>query len=206
MINTAFIVHVFCEKKDDVEITISKIKNFYPNSPVFIIYDGVQRHFHLGTIEKEMCRVKIPGNFGEFTHRYLNVFLDETNCDYVIKIDPDTKVWKKILNLPDPTLPITFCRMSSDGIPHGGAIGYTRPMAKLLVNSGCFIDSQLLKIHQNHAQQDSMYKEIIGLKKLHVQVRRDFGWIGKENDSTVFSHSGHFGEYSPDLNVPYNKL
>lgn len=202
MKNVAFALHVFDEPISEVEVNIHALKEFYKNSVVLVIYDGVPRQNHIGVIEVEVDRLKLPGKFGAFTHRYLSMFLNDTDCDYVIKIDPDTRIHRTVSDLPNPKNSTIFCRMATDEVPHGGAIGYTRPMADLLVRNEWFLDGKMLIRHRLHPFQDHMMRDIISQKGLHVQVRRDFGWVGKETDTTVFSHTGFFGPYVDDKNVP----
>lgn len=200
----AFVMHVFDERADEVAINVAALKTFYPGAYIFLIYDGVSCQGHSDVIECEFDRVKIPGKFGTFTHRYLKLCLDKTDCDYIIKIDPDTRIWNTVSYLPDPTLQTIFCRMTYNYIPHGGALGYTRPMAKLLVDSGWLINERLLCRHADHPHQDPIHKELIWAKQLHVQVRHDFGWIGYETENTVFSHTGFRGKYVDDQHVRKN--
>jgi hypothetical protein len=146
-------------------------------------------------------RLKIAGNLGRWTDRYLKIFLD-TDCSHLIKIDPDTNVLRPVRDLPDPNQPTIFCRMGIDRVPHGGALGFTRPMAKLILENGWMTDHVLLRYHHHYAYQDQMLRTIVWSKKLKIQVRQDFGWIGHETDNTTFSHHGTYGPHLSDRFLP----
>jgi len=201
----AFVINVFDETPDQVEYLIQSIKKFYVGSPIFVLYDGVKQHCHSGVTEIASNQLKLPGKFGSWTHRYLETYLEKTNLPYLIKLDPDTNVLGKIKNLPNSEKATIFCRMTTDYVPHGGSIGYTRPIVQEIIKNKWLLDENKLIYHKNSQWQDHMMKQLIIQERIHVQVRRDFGWTGFETKDTVFSHDGtslgRFGPYVMDQNV-----
>jgi hypothetical protein len=195
-----FVMHVHNDDDQLVTSNVNRINSLYPESSMVLIYDGVPVRGHV-CVEIAGDRLKIAGKLGQWTERYLKTFLD-TDKPYLIKIDPDTKVHRPIVNLPDPSVECIFCRMGVDRVPHGGALGFTRPMAERLLSSGWLHDPTVLRYHIHHAYQDQMLRTIVWSKKLSVSVRRDFGWVGHETEDTTFSHYGNYEPYLPDQFLP----
>lgn len=193
-------MHVYQDGVDLVARNVSQIRKLYPAAELTLIYDGIStRGYDCNEIAGD--RLKVAGKLGHWTERYLKIFL-ATNKPYVIKIDPDTNILRTVQNLPDPTKPTIFCRMGLDRVPHGGALGFTRPMAESILSNGWMTDIVLLRGHERHAYQDQMLRTVVWKKKLKVQVRRDFGWAGHETDEMTFSHHGTYEPYLPDRFLP----
>ena len=195
-----FVMHVHNDDDQLVTSNVNRINSLYPESSVVLIYDGVPVRGHDCT-EIAGDRLKVAGKLGRWTERYLNIFL-ESSTTHLIKIDPDTKVHRPIENLPDPSTECIFCRMAIDQVPHGGALGFTRPMANRLLSERWLTDGFLLRYHQHYAYQDQMLRTVVWNKRLKVQNRRDFGWVGKETPTTTFSHPGTYVPYLPDHLLP----
>ena len=193
-------MHVHSDDDSYVERNIAQLRLLYPTDKLVLIYDGVPPRGHDCT-EIAGDRLKVAGELGRWTERYLKIFLD-TECSHLIKVDPDTNILRPAANLPDPTKPTIFCRMGLDRVPHGGALGFNRPMAETLMSSGWLTNGALLRYHHHHAYQDQMLRTIVWSKKLPIQVRRDFGWIGHETETTTFSHHGTYEPYLPDKFLP----
>lgn len=197
---TLFVMHVHSDDDSCVERNVAQLRLLYPTDKLVLIYDGVPPRGHDCT-EIAGDRLKVAGELGRWTERYLKIFLD-TECSHLIKVDPDTNILRSAANLPDPAQPTIFCRMGLDRVPHGGALGFTRPMAETLISSGWLTDEVLLRYHKHHAYQDQMLRTIVWSKKLSIQVRRDFGWAGHETENTTFSHHGIYEPYLPDKFLP----
>ena len=197
---TLFVMHVHSDDDSCVERNVAQLRLLYPTDKLVLIYDGVSARGHDCT-EIAGDRLKVAGELGRWTERYLKLFLD-TDCSYLIKVDPDTNILRPARNFPDPASSTIFCRMGIDRVPHGGALGFTRPMAETLISSGWLTDEVLLRYHKHHAYQDQMLRTIVWSKKLSIQVRRDFGWVGHETDDTTFSHHGTYEPYLSDKFLP----
>lgn len=195
-----FVMHVHSDDDQLVTSNVSRINSLYTESSMVLIYDGVSARGHDCT-EIAGDRLKVAGELGRWTERYLKIFLD-TECSHLIKVDPDTNILRSAANLPDPAQPTIFCRMGLDRVPHGGALGFTRPMAETLITSGWLTDEALLRYHKHHAYQDQMLRTIVWSKKLAVNVRRDFGWVGHETETTTFSHHGRYEPYLSNRFLP----
>lgn len=187
MNNVLFIMHVFDEKREQVANNIDRLRTFYPNSPVTIIYDGVPSQNHVGVTEIVGDRVKVNGRSGTFTARYLKVFLDNPDVQFCIKIDPDTEVVQRLTDpLPSPDQVVMFCRVERHGQPHGGAVGFTRPMATLLLDRGWL--TQPFGCLGEIALQDPILKRLIQIHNLTCLHRPDFGYTDTTKPTDVFRH------------------
>ncbi len=80
---------------------------------------------------------------GLWTQRYLNIFLKHTNATHLLKVDPDTCVWRSF-SLPPGDYDI-FGNMSNRyKYPYikGGCIGFTRSAAKKIIDSEFLLDKE----------------------------------------------------------------
>lgn len=187
MKNVLFIMHVFDESRGQVANNINRLRMFYPNSPIMIIYDGVPSQNHIGVTEILGDRVKIEGKSGTFTDRYLKAFLN-TDAQFCIKIDPDTEIVQRLIEpLPDKLDPIIFCRVEKFGLPHGGALGVNRSMAKLLTDMHWL--TLPFRCDGDIAMQDPILKRLIQIHKLTCLHRPDFGYSDDPKPTDVFRHS-----------------
>jgi hypothetical protein len=116
------------------------------------------------------------------------VFLDNPVVQFCIKIDPDTEIVQRLVEpLPDANSAVLFCRVEKHGQPHGGAVGFTRPMATLLTESGWL--TKPFQCVGEIALQDPILKRLIQIYKLTCLHRSDFGYLGNPKPTDVFRHS-----------------
>lgn len=133
MARPAFVLHVYHDQAL-AERLVKQIRIFYPEAPLLIIGDGVEVSRELGqqgTVFNGLRLKHKPS--GAWTARYLRKGLDETNADVIVKIDPDTCLWRQF-TLPDadwfgtPSNSRKFLR--------GGAVGISRAAAERVLHSG----------------------------------------------------------------------
>lgn len=187
MQNVIFVMHVYDESVESVKHTVEQVRRFYPSSRITLIYDGVIPYSIFNVVEIYGERLKIDGKNGLFTKRYLDYFLTVQDASYCIKIDPDTEIVRRIeIPLPDSHKEVVFCRVDPNGIPHGGAIGFTKTMAKKLSNSGWLEEPHVgfTKV----VQQDPILKKIIQFHGIVCIHRSDFGYTEFPRSSDVFRH------------------
>lgn len=130
--NIAFVTHVYRDHRLARRL-VKQIETFYPAAPILVIGDGVPPIG--GTGEQvtglSLERLKAVGN-GAWTARYLQLALDLTKADVIIKLDPDTCLWRTF-TLPDADW---FGTPSQDGtFLRGGAMGISRSATRRLLNS-----------------------------------------------------------------------
>lgn len=111
-----------------------------------IIADGVSLDENLkkNTIWFECSRAKGEGQKGLWTHRYLEYFLKYTDASIVLRVDPDTCVWRNF------ALPVGDYDIFGTIEPRkyrypyvlGGCIGFTRECAQKIVDSKLLLDSK----------------------------------------------------------------
>lgn len=190
MKNVLFVMHVRDENVDLVSSNATKLQSLYPLSHVTIVYDGVSPYGISGAEEIAGEHLKIAGNLGQFTARYLDIFLKNEAAEYCIRIDPDTEIIQRMTEpLPNPMDCVMFSRLGpNDLILSGAGQGFTRPMAKLLILSGWLTDASKLAPHLFDTNQDPILKRI-GLDNGLVYVHRDdFGFSSDPKPTDSFRH------------------
>ena len=123
----------------------------------------------------------------EWTHRYLTLFLRESNKKYLIKLDPDTTIIGAIETpLPSDESAI-FCRVLKLALhPYnficGGALGFTRKMAAKIVSSTFMVNSRWKNILRCGNYHDTMLSIVANDNNLLIINRDDFlGGDKREN-------------------------
>lgn len=124
---------------------IANIKYHYPNEKIVSISDGTHDSTYeafceqVGVDYRIGQRLKTPGYRGAWTERFLHL-LEETNDEYVVKIDPDTVVSARV-EWPDAEVFSSF-RYYPNGrrILAGPLIGFSRLAAKHIIESGFMLD------------------------------------------------------------------
>lgn len=110
------------------------LRYFYPETPILFIGDGVPSDPKLDkyVLTYEGVRLKhIP--CGAWTERYLMAALAFSKSEYIIKLDPDTCIWRPFV-VPKADW---FGTVSNDRqFIRGGACGFSRRAAEWLVRSG----------------------------------------------------------------------
>ncbi len=129
----AFVVNVYQHDQALALRLTEQIRSFYPAAPLLIVGDGVTigRELAQQGTPVEMLRVKhLPS--GLWTARYLALALGQTNADVIIKMDPDTCLWRE-LEIPDADW---FGTPSRDGqFLRGGAVGMKRGVIQSVLQS-----------------------------------------------------------------------
>lgn len=140
--NPAFVVNTY-ESYDELEECLSSFREVYKDNKIVIIVDGDEVNYNKLVEEYKTDilrgrRWKIKYYGGMWTERYLEYMITKyKENDWYIKIDPDTVVNRKIeAGVPDnyqifSTVPE---RPRNVGL-YGGVIGYSREVAKKIVES-----------------------------------------------------------------------
>lgn len=140
----AFIVNVYKESPEQVEAAVKSIRAFYTESTILCIFDGVipsinhirllswwgvQFHMGLGLKRGLLHGAAIWARFFSFGLSF--------NPDYLIKVDPDTRVLRRLHAWPVPdTMSVTGTVMSAgSGAQHiqGGFQIFTYSAADFLL-------------------------------------------------------------------------
>jgi hypothetical protein len=177
---------------------ITKVNDVYPGSDVFLIEDGVEQKTFTGCRQfKETDHLKVPMCGGAWTHRYLQKYLKLSEADYLIKLDPDTKVLNPVQDLPEKMAIFAAVseRKAPNGtvhrVPHGGALGFTRNVAEWLVSSNAFLDQRFMSNIRYRSQQDIMLRDLAAWRELPLIDRPDFacGPTRKKTKTSTFYHA-----------------
>lgn len=140
-IASAFFIGVYQDQSEARE-NILILKALYPESPILSIADGVENSSYqtfcsdLKVIYQQGLRLKLMNKGGLWTERFLKLYLEQTNSDYLIKIDPDTGIHRSLRYLPECDLFGSVINDQDRSHIQGGAIGFSRSAARKIVNSG----------------------------------------------------------------------
>ena len=138
-----------------------QLRKFYPNSEIVIICDGEANLYSINNIRDYHDRmfpdsppfVLIKGdrlkNVGpEFTQRNFKCVLNNTTSDLVIKLDPDSYMWRSFSYIPEgdwigyvKLLAIPYLSRRFDFIS-GGCFGMKRNVIKEIYNSELLLSDE----------------------------------------------------------------
>ncbi len=192
-----FIVNVYDEDTAQIEGLVTSLRNEYPLADIIVAIDTMERKLSfLDTSIKvrNFPHIKTPEFGGEWTHRYLTLFLRESNKKYLIKLDPDTTIIGAIETpLPSDESAI-FCRVLKLALhPYnficGGALGFTRKMAAKIVSSTFMVNSRWKNNLRCGNYHDTMLSIVANDNNLLIINRDDFlGGDKRENVKGAFYH------------------
>jgi hypothetical protein len=96
---------------------------------------------HYEVAERRKCSIEYGG---EWIERFIKKCLELSNFDILIKIDPDTKLFRKFKYIPPEQYfgSIRFKRNSLEQYVQGGCKGLTRKACVEILNSGFLRDEQ----------------------------------------------------------------
>ena len=133
------------------DICLTNLRKHYSTSRVILVSDGDPNKSWESLAEKYRCeytegeRLYLMENGGKMLQRGLGLFLNKPT-DYLIKIDTDTVVRRKLKLFPDKNFPLLFGSViTSNGhnTIQGGCVGHTLAAAKLLYESNVLCDDSL---------------------------------------------------------------
>lgn len=120
---------------------IHQIKKHHPEATAIAIGDGTHNpHFasvcqQLGAIYKSDRRLKLPQYGGLWSLRLFELFLDTTDADILIKLDPDAQLWRKFAFYPDSDWFGTISPVYRHPFARGGCVGFKRHAVERIVRS-----------------------------------------------------------------------
>ena len=134
---------------------VRQIKTFYPEAPILITTDGPAHAPSLDAMEGATViqfnrRLKVVGNGGLYTQRNVLaavVVAEQHNVDIMIRVDPDSYLWRPFTYYPDSEwFGSTYNITSSLGVSTccaGGCWGIRTPLLKRLAKSKILLDDRL---------------------------------------------------------------
>lgn len=132
---------------------INQIRSYYPESDVICIMDGTCNieFIHLCEQEQVVCiegkRLYVRHLGGAWVERLLKTYLERSNADYMIKLDPDSYLRRKFSGFPDTDL--------------GGSLSKLNHLSFTLIQGGCRFQTRETcdKILASNLLKDSQYRE-----------------------------------------------
>lgn len=140
MINAAFFIAVYRDQPLATSL-IESLARVYPESRRLICSDGDRRLDFERFCVIHGCdyldgeRLKLSRFGGQWLVRMLNFYLSVCNADYLIKLDPDSRLIRPFSAIPEAQI---FGRLASNGVKEyvqGGAIGIRRDAATEILQS-----------------------------------------------------------------------
>jgi hypothetical protein len=194
-----FVINAFDETTRQIQTLVDKLAEIYPTSDRIVIQDG--------TMEKprslkrclyhEDAHLKAKEHGGAWTHRYLLFCLQNSDAEYIIKLDPDSKTGVEVM-IPETTgfQVLAAVRTSTlpNGrnyrMPHGGALCFSRTAAQLLTQRQIFLDSRLVNNPSCFSSHDAMLMLVAQWHQFEVTDRPDFacGNGRKKTKTSSFYH------------------
>ncbi len=162
-----FLINVHNEPSETILKIVSDIKKTYIEYDIVIIYDGVKKIGIENVIEIEGDRLKYPYNDGRWTQRYLSEFINKSNAQYLIKLDPDCDVMNEYILPKEYKGVFGYLNLLGMGprnyMLQGGRYGIHRDSVKKVIESELLLSD--FKKYNNI--QDLMMTDV--LHKLNVE-------------------------------------
>jgi len=194
---TTFIVNVYKEPEAMLLQLLEALRTHYPSDKIVVFEDGGAEYPALGEDLHKRFEHRKESEWGGFwTHRYLDQALRAFPSEHYIKIDPDTLVIKAALGFPEGEAIFSAVYTHHFGptwtfrVPHGGALGFTAPMASRIVQERFMLAPEFCRSRRHHAYNDIMLADAIERHGLTLIERADFacGKTKVAGPDTTFSH------------------
>ena len=158
--DVAFAIQVF-RSRDQLRWCLEGLRRHYPTARVVVISDGddedysdIVSTYGLDFVEGEhLMRL---GSAHLYVTRLLRALLAGPE-PYLFKIDPDTKVWRRLDTCPEFTSVFGTLETMSEGMGReirvpanvqGGCIGLTRDAAQAILDAGTLTESNCVRDHR----------------------------------------------------------
>lgn len=190
----SIVMTVYDEPLEMVARQVGKVKSLYPTSDVVLFYDGVPSLPIDGVIHvNPEMHLKTNADAGKWMHLWLSAFLENSSYPYMLKIDPDTKLFGPIQQLP--TESAVFGSISRFNVGtvryfriHGGGVGYSRSMVETLVERKWFLASEFVNNRRFLDQEDLMLAHVIEREGLRCIDHMEFACGRPVTELTAIAH------------------
>jgi hypothetical protein len=183
----AFHMRVFRDTDAALQ-SLPKLRHFFPDSRVFVIFDGVEVSDDFAEFCKKINievlggeRLYTFGTGGRLVHRMLEVYMQSPR-KWLVKIDPDTVVHRHLSWMPrklgifgtyQQTVFLQGTYISSS--IQGGFVGMTHETAQKLYDSQAFLNPELYNPEESYAKDRP---RIIGyVRKRGISEDWIFGYV-----------------------------
>lgn len=150
-LNFCFLFHVYAnEEIVSAKTLVQDLRKFYPDSQIICIFDGyknfeVKQYLELNSVTVvEGKNLKPQKNGAAYIIRFLEKFLELSNSEILIKVDPDTLVLRQFKEFPDLDVDIAGTLLQNEGIQFvsGGCIWIKKKTVSTILNSRILLDSR----------------------------------------------------------------
>jgi hypothetical protein len=137
----AFVLHTY-KDQERAKKRITSLRTLYPSSPVIAIADGVDDADYAAFCKDNKVqytlgdRLKLPEFSGKWTERWMRAYLDQTDAPLVIKLDPDTGVFKALASFPGADVFGKYSYLTNSDLEMlGGCVGFTRRAVEKILDT-----------------------------------------------------------------------
>jgi len=116
--NFAFGINVIRGEENALRQSVEFLRRAYPTAPIVILCDGCPAdtfnfiHADLNSYIVEGPRLRLHPTGGQWLQRWLSSLID-FHTDYIVKLDPDTRIMRKLSQFPDADM-FGYLRMRTD--------------------------------------------------------------------------------------------
>lgn len=141
MESLCFIFNVY-QDEDRAKILTQQLKSTFPNAEIIGLLDGKPSGDIASYLEASLVRqinglrLKPQVNGGAWLERIFKVYLEESRADHLVKIEPDSTVFRAFANISDTDIAGTLIQIV-DGreLVHGGCVAIKREAVEKIVRS-----------------------------------------------------------------------
>lgn len=141
MESLCFIFNVYRDEEQAKNL-VQQLKSTFPNAEIIGLLDGKPSGDiapYLEPLQVEYIqgkRLKPQFNGGAWLERIFKIYLEESSADYLVKIEPDSTVFRPFNTIPDTEIAGTLIQIA-DGreLVHGGCVLFKREAAEKIVRS-----------------------------------------------------------------------
>ena len=190
----SIVMTIYDEPLEMVARQVDTVKSLYPTSDVVLFYDGVPSLPIDGVIHVNPgAHLKTNTDAGRWMHLWLSAFLENSSHPYMLKIDPDTKLFGPIQQLPTESAVFgSISRFNVGAVRyfriHGGGVGYSRSMVKTLVDQRWFLSSEFANNRRFLDQEDLMLAYVVEREGLRCIDHVEFACGRPVTGLTAIAH------------------
>lgn len=130
---------------------VHQLKKHHPTASAIAIADGTDNSRFRSLCQKvdvtyiKDRRLKLPQYGGSWTLRLFEAFLTLSDADILIKLDPDTMLWRGFSFYPDSDWFGTISPAYRHPFARGGCVGFKRHAVERIVNSEILLNPVFTK-------------------------------------------------------------
>ncbi len=197
MPSIGIVLTVYNEPLEMVSSQVATLKRVYPNADIILCYDAVDPLPIDGVVHVKFAqRLKTRASAGRWAHEWMKAFLEHSDGEYMLKLDPDTGIIKPIEFWPQgevifgTVLDFDIGGGSRIFLIHGGGVGYSRSMVQRFVDNEWLLSNRFVNNICFQDQEDIIISRLVLENKLtyvdHPEIAN--GMHRTQNASTSIRH------------------